>query len=123
MTRAIQNTIFIYFGQVFQKLWQNKCNLTTFWHGLLPNMAMPRDSGRKFVISIFKILFSINVRKSHQSSWFCCIPDGSYKEDNLKVGRICPPPPCGIGLRLLDENEENRISNSVVLFQMKDLMG
>ena len=32
-------------GQVFQKLWQYKCNLTTFWHGLLPNMAMSRDSG------------------------------------------------------------------------------
>ena len=34
----------------------------------------------------------LNVRKSHQISWFCCIPDGSYKEDNLKEGRICPPP-------------------------------
>ena len=40
-----KNTIFIYFGQVFQKLWQYKCNLTTFWHGLLPNMAMSPDSG------------------------------------------------------------------------------
>ena len=35
----------------------------------------------------------LNFRKSHQISWFCCIPNGSYKEDNLKEGRICPPPP------------------------------
>ena len=39
-----------------------------------------------------------NFRKSHQISWFCCIPNGSYKEDNLKEGRLCPPL-CGIGLR------------------------
>ena len=35
----------------------------------------------------------LNFRKSHQISWFCYIPNGSYKEDNLKEGRICPPPP------------------------------
>ena len=45
----------------------------------------------------------LNFRKSHQISWFCCIPNGSYKEDNLKEGRIPPPPPpCGIGLTELD---------------------
>ena len=38
----------------------------------------------------------LNFRKSHQISWFCCIRNGNYKEDNLKEGRI--PPPCGIGL-------------------------
>ena len=46
-----QNTTFTYFGQVFQKVRQYKCNLTTFWHGLLPNMAISGDSGWKFVIS------------------------------------------------------------------------
>ena len=40
-----KNTTFIYFGQVFQKLWQDKCNFTTFWHGILSNMAISRDSG------------------------------------------------------------------------------
>ena len=35
----------------------------------------------------------LNFRKSHQISWFCCIPNRSYKEDNLKEGRSCPPPP------------------------------
>ena len=45
MTRAIQNTIFIHFGQVYQMLWHYKCNLTTFWHGLFSNMAMSPDSG------------------------------------------------------------------------------
>ena len=43
----------------------------------------------------------LDFRKSHQISWFCCIPNGSYKEDNLKEGRISPPPPpsCGVGLK------------------------
>ena len=44
---------------------------------------------------------SLNFGKSHQISWFCCIPNGSYKKDNLKKGRIChppPPPQCRIGL-------------------------
>ena len=46
-----------------------------------------------------KSYFPLNCRKSHQISCFCCIPNGSYKEDNLKEGRICPPPPpSGIGL-------------------------
>ena len=33
ITRAIQNTVFIDFGQVFEKLLQYKCNLTTFGMG------------------------------------------------------------------------------------------
>ena len=33
MTRAVQKYNFILFGQVFQKLWQYKCNLTTFGVG------------------------------------------------------------------------------------------
>ena len=45
MTRAIQTTIFIYFGKVFQKLWLYKYSLTIFWHMLLPNMVTPRDAG------------------------------------------------------------------------------
>ena len=40
---------------------------------------------------------SLNFWKSHQISWFYCIPNGSYKEDNLKEGRTLFPP-CGIGL-------------------------
>ena len=46
----------------------------------------------------------LNFRKSHQILWFCCIPNGSYKEDNLKEDRICPPPPCGIGLNKIMAN-------------------
>ena len=60
-TRAIK-TIFIDFGQVFQKLWLYKCSLTTFWHRLLPNMVIPRDAGQTFATSMFKILFSIKRR-------------------------------------------------------------
>ena len=33
----------------------------------------------------------LNFWKSHQISWFCCIPNGSYKDDNMMEGRICPP--------------------------------
>ena len=40
MTRAVQKYNFIGYGQVFQKLWQYRCNLTTFWHGFLPNMVI-----------------------------------------------------------------------------------
>ena len=92
MTRAIQKYNFIYFGQVFQKFWKYKCNLTTFWHGLLPNIAMSRVSGKNLSFPYLKSYCPLNFRKSHQISWFCCIPNGSYKEDNLKEGRICPPP-------------------------------
>ena len=60
--------IFIYFEQVFQKLWQYKCNFTTFWHGHLSNMAMSHDSGRKFVIFIFKILLSIKFWEKSSNS-------------------------------------------------------
>ena len=49
----------------------------------------------------------LNFRKSQQISWFCCIPNGSYKEDNLKEGRICPPPPCGIGLTRMGQKNFN----------------
>ena len=40
----------------------------------------------------------LNFRKSCQISWFCCIPTGSHKEDNLKENRICLPPQCEIVL-------------------------
>ena len=39
------NTIFIDFRQVSQKVLQYKCNLNNFWYGLLPNMVISRDSG------------------------------------------------------------------------------
>ena len=47
-----KNTIFIYLDEY-------KCNLITFWHGLLPDMVTSHDSVLKFVIFVFKILFSI----------------------------------------------------------------
>ena len=34
----------------------------------------------------------LNFGKIHHISWFCCSPNGSYKEDNLKEGRMCPSP-------------------------------
>ena len=66
MTRAIQDTIFIYFGQVIQKLSQYECNLTTFWHWLLPNMVIPLDSGLNLSFLCLKSYFPLYFRKSHQ---------------------------------------------------------
>ena len=47
----------------------------------------------------------LNFRKSHQISWFYCIPNGSYKKDNLKEGRICPLPPPPIWNRVKHSTE------------------
>ena len=43
ITRAIQKYL-KKIEQIFHKLWQYKSNLTTFWHGLLPNMVISCDS-------------------------------------------------------------------------------
>ena len=52
--------------------------------------------------SYLKSYCPLNFMKTHQISWFCCIPNESYEEDNLKVGRNSSPPPpppqCGIVL-------------------------
>ena len=59
---------------------------------------LTENSQRAWIFLIAsEILWRQNIykqfRKSHQISWFFCIPNGSYKEDNLKAGRICPSPP------------------------------
>ena len=47
---------------------------------------------KNFSFSYFKSYGPLNFRKSHQMLWFCCsIPNGSYKEDNLR--RVESPPP------------------------------
>ena len=93
---AISHTIiqsFFYFGQVFQKLWQYKYTLTTFWHVLFSTMVISRDSRYKLVIFFYPKSYSpFNFRKTYQILWFCCVHNRSYKEDNLRAGRICPPP-------------------------------
>ena len=35
----------------------------------------------------------LNFEKIDQTLWSCCIPNRICKEDNLRAGRICPPPP------------------------------
>ena len=58
----------------------------------------------------------LNFRKSHQVSWFSCIPSRSYMEDNLKAGRICPPPPSVIFLHewnLLDAITTSKETDSL----------
>ena len=49
--------------------------------------------GKNLSLLYSKSYSPLNFRKSHQILWFCCIPNGSYKEDNLMAGRISPPPP------------------------------
>ena len=70
------NAICPLFGMVSSQIWP--CHVTQ-----AKNLSFP----------YLKSYCPLNFRKSHQISWFCCIPNGSYKEDNLKEGRICLPPP------------------------------
>ena len=46
--------------------------------------------------SYSKCYSPLNSRNTHQSLWFCCTPNQTYEENNLKEGRICstlhPPP-------------------------------
>ena len=66
------------FGQIFQNLWQYTCNLTIFWHGLLPNMVMARDS----VILCIKYYFLLNFK-------FCC--SAAFLTE--VINQNLPPPP------------------------------
>ena len=76
------NAIWRLFGMGSYQIWP--CHVTQ-----VENLSFP----------YLKSYCPLNFRKSHQISWFCCIPEGSYKEDKLKEGRIPPPPQCGIGLK------------------------
>ena len=60
-----KNTIFIYFRQVFQKLWQYKYNnLTTFWHGLLLNIwPCHLTQAKNLSFPLFRILLPIKFQE------------------------------------------------------------
>ena len=88
-----KNTIFIDFGQILQKLRQYKFKTTTFGMGSFQLWSYHVTHVKNLSFSYLESYSPLNLRKSHQMSWFCCISIGSYKEDNLKEGRICPPPP------------------------------
>ena len=79
------NVIWPLFGMAFYEIWP--CQVTQ-----AKNMSFP----------YLKSYCPLNFKKSHENLWFCCTPNGSYKEDNLKEGRIFMPPPppplSGIGL-------------------------
>ena len=95
MTRAIIKINLNFFGQVFQKLWQYKCNVATFWHELIPNIVISRDSGNNLLFLKLKSYSPLNFRNSRQILWCFCIPNGSYEDNNLMADGICtfPPPP------------------------------
>ena len=75
MTRAIQKYIFIYFGEVFQKLWQYKCYLSTFGIGSYKIWPYRETQAENLSFSYLKSYCPLNFRKSHQISWSCCIPN------------------------------------------------
>ena len=59
-----------------------------FDHFLAGPYHVTQDENLSFLY--LKSYCPLSFRKIHQIS---CIPNLSYKEDNLKAGRICPPPP------------------------------
>ena len=70
------NVIWPLFGMAFYEIWP--CQVTQ-----AKNMSFP----------YLKSYCPLNFKKSHENLWFCCTPNGSYKEDNLKEGKISMPPP------------------------------
>ena len=60
-----KNTIFIYFGQVFQRLWQYKCNSTTF--GMDSYQIWPYHviQAENLSFSYLKFYCPLNLTKSH----------------------------------------------------------
>ena len=98
----------IQFLSILDKYFKSYGNINAIWplFGMGSSQIWPCHvtQAKNLSFPYLKSYCPLNFRKSHQISWFCCIPNGSYKEDNLKEGRICPPPPppCGIGLISLD---------------------
>ena len=82
---------FIYYGQIFQKLWRYKCNMTIFDIGSYQIWPYHVTQAESMSFSYLKSYCPLNFRKSHQIWWFCYIPNGSYKKGSLKAGRICRP--------------------------------
>ena len=86
----------IQFLSILDKYFKRYGNINAIWplFGMGSTQIWPCHVTQATNLS-FPYLISycpLNFRKSHRISWFCCIPNGSYKEDNLKEGRICPPP-------------------------------
>ena len=92
----------IQFLSILDKYFKSYGNINAIWplFGMGSSQIWPCHVTHAKNVSFpyLKSYCPLNFRKSHQISWFCCIPNGSYKEDNLKEGRICPP--CGIGLSI-----------------------
>ena len=93
----------IQFFSILDKYFKSYGNINAIWplFGMGSSQIWPCHvtQAKNLSFPYLKSYCPLNFRKSHQISWFCCIPNGSYKEDNLKESRICtPPPPWGIGL-------------------------
>ena len=88
------------FLSILDKYFKSYGNIMQFNHFLGSYQIWPChvSQAKNLSFPYLKFYFLLNCRKSHQISWFWCIPNGSYKEDNLKEAESAPPPPCGIGL-------------------------
>ena len=85
----------IQFLSILDKYFKSYGNINAIWplFGMGSSQIWPCQvtQAKNLSFSYLKFYCPLNFRKSHQISWFCCIPNGSYKEDNLMEGRVCPP--------------------------------
>ena len=68
-----------------QKLFVNIVYRPLFGIGSFQIWSHRVPQGKKLSFSCSKSYSPLNFKKSHQILWFCCISNGSYKEDNLKA--------------------------------------
>ena len=86
----------IQFLLILDKYFNISANRPLFGIGSFQIWSYHVIQGKKLSFSYLKSYSPLNFRNSHKSLWFCCISNASYKEDSLRVDRICnpPPPPC-----------------------------
>ena len=92
MTRAIQKCNFYHFDKYFKSYGNINAIWPLFGMGSYQIWPYHVTHAENLSFPYLKSYCVLNFRKRHQISWFCCISNGSYKEDNLKEGRSCPPP-------------------------------
>ena len=113
----------IQFLSILDKYFESYGNINAIWpvFGMDSSEIWPCHvtQAKNLSFPYLKSHCPLKFRKSHQISWFCCIPNGSYKKSNLKEGRICPPPPpCGIGLNGLFQGVRKDTPGNTLMLQV-----
>ena len=87
----------IQFLSILDKYFKSYGNINAIWplFGMGSSQIWPCHVTQAENLSFpyLKSYCPLDFRKSHQISWFCYIPNGNYKEDNLKEPRERAPPP------------------------------